>query len=462
MSDAAAADSVRLTLHGEPGQVDLVVPRAAPVTEVARAYVEAVQATQMPQLTTTRGQVLDNGRSVRACGLGDGEVLYAGRPPDSPGYLADAGRPAAGRSATSPDAQGSVRRALGLAAVGGAAGAALAAALAPAGTLRSAGAVVLCAAAFVTVLPWRTGRPADRPNPVAPVLAPALAAAGVITGLGHSTAGGALLVVAVAALAAAVTAAVSRALARNDDPRPLVWIVVGSVVAAVAIVILLIGAPPRSLWAVLFAGAVVAARWLPYLVVDVPDQALLDLDRLAITAWSARGRPGSGRRRNLVDPDSVSTLVERGSRLVAASALALGFVLGATAPALASAPGEGITGLATGLLLLFGGGAVTLVSRSYRARRPRVLMRASGGWVLGTLAVFFVGDVSGVLTWALSAVGVGVGALVFFAGVALGRGWRSLWWARVGDIVDATCVVVAVAMVPVAAGLFDVARQLGS
>jgi len=459
LSDAVATDAVRLTVHGEPGHVDLVVPRSSSVTEVTRAYVEAVQATQTPRLATTRGLLLDTGRSVRACGLDDGDVLVAGLPPDPGAHAGADDRGASPEVAV--EAPSRAGRARGPAVVGCAGGAALAATLAPAGLLRDVGAVVLFAAAFVAVLRWRATRPSAA-APVAPVVAPALSVAAVTMGLDHSAPGGALLTVAVAALAAAGTAAVSRALARDDDEATLVWIVVGSVVAAVAVVALLIGAESRSLWAVLFAGAVVAARWLPYLVVDVPDQALLDIDRLAITAWTARGRPRSGRRRNVVDPESVSTLVARGRRLVAAAVVAIAFVLAATAPLLASDPGDGITGMSTGLLLLLGAGAAALVSRSYRAWLPRVLLRAAGGSVLATLVVFLAVEATREATWALAAAGVVMGALVAVAAVALGRSWRSLWWARAGDIVEATCVVLTVAVLPVAAGLFDFARQLAS
>ena len=47
--------------------------------------------------------------------------------------------------------------------------------------------------------------------------------------------------------------------------------------------------------------AMLAARFVPMLAVDVPDQYLLDLERLAVTAWSARDRP-TGRRGRIIVP----------------------------------------------------------------------------------------------------------------------------------------------------------------
>ena len=57
-----------------------------------------------------------------------------------------------------------------------------------------------------------------------------------------------------------------------------------------------------------------AVSLLPYLVVDVPDEALIDLDRLQNTAWSAREQPrGSRRKRVIVRPDGVAAVVRRAS-----------------------------------------------------------------------------------------------------------------------------------------------------
>ena len=47
---------------------------------------------------------------------------------------------------------------------------------------------------------------------------------------------------------------------------------------------------------------------MPGLAVDVPDQLLLDLERLAVTAWSARERPAGRRGRTLVAPEAVAAV----------------------------------------------------------------------------------------------------------------------------------------------------------
>ena len=96
----------------------------------------------------------------------------------------------------------------------------------------------------------------------------------------------------------------------DHDELAQVWLVVGGAAATLVTVFLLTGASAHGVWTVVFAAAVVAARLLPYTVVDVPDRALLDLDRLAVTAWSARERPRGGRRRAVVRYDGVGRLVE--------------------------------------------------------------------------------------------------------------------------------------------------------
>jgi hypothetical protein len=350
------------------------------------------------------------------------------------------------------------RHVLGWAAAAVAVGAALAGAAAGPGALGTLCAGLLLLGAATAVQPWRD--PARRR--VAHALAPVFAAAGVMAGLGHSRPGGMLLVLVVAALAAAVAAAVSRARGGRDDERAWVWIAAASVVASVTMLVLLLQASLVALWALLFTVALMVMRWLPYLVVDVPDQALVDIDRLAVTAWSARERPRSGRRRNVVDPAWVGAVAGRGSRLAAATVVASCLVLAVSGPLLALGAGDGIGGAAAYLLVLFGGAAVTLTSRTYRSAAPRLLLRLGGGWVLAAVGVVYVAGLDAGAVWGLAAGGAVLGTCVLVAAVALGRGWRSLWWARTGDVVEGSCVVLAIAALPVAAGLFDFVRELPS
>ena len=55
--------------------------------------------------------------------------------------------------------------------------------------------------------------------------------------------------------------------------------------------------------------------------------------------------------------------------------------------------------------------------------------------------------------------GVALLALVVtLTAVQLGRGWRSVWWARVADLVEGLSIVLIVALVPLASGFSEAIR----
>ena len=182
-------------------------------------------------------------------------------------------------------------------------------------------------------------------------------------------------IVGVAALAAAVAAAVARALARTrggaaglDRRRDGVFVVTGG--AALA------GRTPAVVWSVLLLVAMLAARFVPMLAVDVPDQFLIDLERLAVTAWSARERP-KGRRGRTVVPGARSPMVAAGypdgdrrlrrrrrCRRRRSAAARRG-----TLP---------MDRIGARCLVFFAGAALLLAARSYRHVAARALLRTAG------------------------------------------------------------------------------------
>jgi hypothetical protein len=276
--------------------------------------------------------------------------------------------------------------------------------------------------------------------------------------------GGLLLGLAVAALAAAVFAAVARTFLDPDqDELVVVWLVVAGVVAVLALVMLLVGGSLVGLWSLLFGAAVVAGRLLPYTVVDVPDQALLDLDRLAVTAWSARERPrGSRRRRSMVRFDGVTALVRRGLRLVAAGTVAIAVVVATTGPLLTLAAGRDVAGISALVMVGLGAGALTLVARSFRSTLPRLALRLSATWALAFLGLDVLREFGRTTDWLVFAVAGTLALLVSLTAVSLGRGWRSVWWARVADLAEGLSIVLVVAAVPLASGFSEVVRGFTS
>ena len=460
MPDLAATPTFRLTVRGAAGSVDLAVPPWADVESLGREYAGATGQSVSPVLVTTTGRTLDPSRPLHQLPVAPGDVLVAldpeavaPQPPDSRSTPSATAGPGPG--------PGSARPVLVGASVVCALAACLAGALSPSGPLRVASVVVLLLAAVASSLVAPAARGTLRTAHA--MAAPAFAgAAGYL--LVHSSAtGGDLLALAVASTTAAVAAALVRTGADARLERLLrVWLVVAGGTAVAAAVALAVGLPGSTLWVLLFFLAVVAARLLPYLVVDVPDEVLLDIDRLAVTAWSAREAPRRGRRRLAVRPEEVSSLLRQGRDLLVAGAVAVAAVATAATVSLVLEPRWGVEALGVRLLLLFGGAALALTARSYRAAVPRAALRLPAALAVTAVLVAGLQGLSGSwLWWSLGGLAAAAPAVVA-AAVSLGRGWRSVWWARTADVVEGLSVVLCVAAFPVAVGLFDLVRQLPS
>ncbi len=418
MPDLAATPTFRLTVRGAAGSVDLAVPPWADVESLGREYAEATGHSVPPVLVTTTGRPLDPSRPLHQLPVAPGDVLVALDPE------ALAPRPPDSRSTPSPTTgpgpgPGPARPVLVGASVVCAVAACLAGALSPSGPLRVASVMVLLLAALASTLVAPAARGTLRTAHA--MAAPAFAgAAGYL--LVHSSAtGGDLLALAVASTSAGVAAAVVRAGADARLERLLrVWLVVAGGTAVSAAVALAVGLPGSSLWVLMFFLAVVAARLLPYLVVDVPDEVLLDIDRLAVTAWSAREAPRRGRRRVAVR--GVSSLLRQGRDLLVAGAVAVAAVATAATVSLVLEPRWGVEALGVHLLLLFGGAALALTARSYRAAVPRAALRLPAALALTAVLVVGLQGLSGSwLWWSLGGLGAAAPAVVA-AAVSLGQG----------------------------------------
>ncbi|GAB4000765.1 hypothetical protein GCM10028771_36970 [Nocardioides marmoraquaticus] len=278
--------------------------------------------------------------------------------------------------------------------------------------------------------------------------------------------GGALLALAVTGLAAAVVAALARTGADDEAGEQVlrIWITCGGGLAAVAVAWLLVGAAPLALAVVALAAVVLATRLLPSFVVDVDDDVLLDLDRLAVTAWSARDVPQGGRKRHQVRRSMVDDVVAHSRRAVVAGVVVTSITAAVAAPVvlLRGGPlgGDATTWAGIGCLALVGlaGAALGLAGRSFRSRLPRRLLGLSSCWLVLLAGGALAARLDGSWVWWSLAVLVLVVPGVVMAAVRLGHGWRSVWWARAGEVVETLCGVLVVALVPLASGLFDVIR----
>lgn len=447
----AAGEVTALTVHGPRGVVDLTVPIAATLADVSRAYSrEAGLPTVLP-LVTRSGQPLRPATEVGSAGLVPGSVLVAVEPGEA---RAGAHR----RAAADPGDHRGLRP-------GGASGtwllvAAMLAALAgwSAAQLGSdqrwPAVVVLAVAALLGCLP--SGSLATQRV----LTAPAFAAAACLAAVWDPTPERLPTVLGAAALAGAVTAAVGRALAVPDggaDEGLRVWMVVGGGWFVVAGFAALVGAAPQVVWSALLLAAVLGARFVPLVAVDVPDSYLIDLERLAVSAWSARERPTGRRGRIVVPPDVVGQVATRAARTVDAASVAILLVVVVAAPLLLWSASAPMDRLGARLLVGFGAAALLLAARSYRHVLARRLLRLAGVAAATAVAVVVLTGWARADSGLLGLVTIGALALavvLVLVAVLVGRGWRSAWWSRRAEIAEAVCGALAIASVVVATGAF--------
>jgi hypothetical protein len=445
------AETVALSVHGPAGVLDLVVPVAATSVDVAKAYASEARLPSMPLLQRATGDLVPAGRSLAELGIGAGTLLIASsgvhRPrqasvmaslrnmPDTPalaGFVASvavfAGFLASWYAAHSGDDLG-----------------------------RTVVVGVLMLSSMLAALPW--GRHAVQRTAAAPAFAAAAAFAAVYAPGVH------LLptVIAVCALAAAVVAGVARALAGSRDETATVWIVASLVVAGVCVLNPLLERAPEVLWSILLVLSMLAARFVPSLAIDVPDEALLDLERLAVTAWSARDtRDGRGKRgRIVVAAAAMDELVASASRTVAAASVAIAAITLVAAPLLLVSSTLSPDVIGTRAVIFFVGASLLLAARQYRHWVPRAFLRVGGigAWIV--LATHLLSMRSG---WAvaLTVALLLLGAVVVLAAVATGRGWRSVWWARRAEVAESLAGAFAIAAGVVSSGLFRILWEITS
>ncbi|WP_148612336.1 hypothetical protein [Nocardioides rubriscoriae] len=441
-----------MSLHGPLGVLDLQVPAAASSVDVATEYSRQANLPTVPVLYTRLGRPLPAGLSLADAGIVTGAVLVA----SVAGAAAD---PRQARRGSARRRPGLVPGALsaswcvGAVAVAVLAGL-LAAPLPESSGPREATIAVLVAVAAVGVLPLG---PLARHRVMA-VPAYAAAAAYVVT---WDPAPERLpTILGVAGLAAAVTAAVARALGQAGEEGLRVWMVSGVSVFVLTTTAALTGVSAQVVYAVALVVAMLAARFVPIMAVDVPDQYLLDLERLAVTAWSARDRPTGRRGRILVPRGAVAEVAERGSRVVTAACVAVLVVSVTSAALLLREASVWIDVLGARLEVGLAGAALLLAARSYRHAAARALLRVAGlgCWLVLTVVLLAASGSAWVSLVAWSAIGLGV--LLVPVAVALGRGWRSAWWSRRAEVAESLCGALAVGIVVVAAGFFRLLWEL--
>jgi hypothetical protein len=442
MSSSAGA-TIAVSIHGPAGVLDLVVPTGATSVDVAREYAKQADVPGIPLLQTALGERLNAAVPLGEAGIQPGDVLVA---------TTGVHRP---RRVTLLQAAKNAPESPALAAMI-AWVAALVAALAAwyAGRLgddvvRTVTVGLLLACSLIGVLPL--GRHARQRAAAAPAFAAAAAFAALYEPGVHLLPA----ILGAAGIAAAVVAGIGRALSVGSDEVSTVWIVSGLTVFACCAVPAMLGWDARVAWTLLVFLSMMAARFAPSLAVDVPDDALLDLDRLAVTAWSARDTQRRSRRgRIVVAADAMERLVHRASRIVTGAAAAILVTVLVASPLLLHAATIDLDRIGARCLVFFAGCSLLLAARSYRHAAARLLLRLAGLGALVALAAHLVSGPGAGHVDTFFYVTVVLGVVALAAAVATGRGWRSVWWSRRAEVAESLCGSLAFASAVVAAGVF--------
>ena len=444
------SDVLAVTVHGPAGALDLVVPGAAAVTDVAREYAAQAGVSSIPILYRTDGEPLLASSSLADAGLRTGAVLVA-----TTGLR---------RSAPAVDRRRTERRDRGPGPVsvlwlGLAAGVAVLAGWCGAhasGDTRLLAVAVLVAAGVLGALPL--GPYAERRG----LAVPAFASAAAFAASWDPQPERLPMTLGLAALAAAVAAAVVRSFSVETEAVHRVWMIAGTAVFLVTLAVTLLGWAPRVAWSVLLAASLLASRFVPAIAVEVPDQYLVDFERLAVTAWSARDRTTGRRVRTIVPESAVATVARRASLAVTAACGAILVVCGVSAPLLLRDADLPVDRVGARLVVLLTGGGLLLAARSYRHVVARGLLRAAGLACWVALAQWLLPRTGGQLLLTSTSLAIALGVLLVGVAVATGRGWRSAWWSRRAEVAEGLCASFALALTLVSSGVFRLLWELTS
>ncbi len=447
----SAADSIAVSVHGPAGVLDLAVPPGASAADLAREYAAQSGLGTMPLLYTRLGDPLLADETLGGAGVDSGDVLVAATSVHRP---APARRERMLERSSEPPGRISIlwfTVASMLAVLAG-----WFATRSASGTLRSITVDLLVVAAVIGVVPL------GRYAPHRALAAPAFGAVAALVVVWDSHPERLPMVLGIAALGGAITAAVARSLTEQVEEGLRVWMVAGGLLFLVSGLSALFGLAPAVTWSVLLVGAMFAARFVPSFAVDVPDQLLIDLDRLAVTAWSARDRPRGRRGRAVASPRAVAVVARSGARLVTAAGAAIAVISVVSAGLLLSAVTLDLDRIGARCLVFAAGAALMLAGRSYRHVGARALLRAAGLGCWALLAAELLGGSSSRTPVLVGVASIALAAMLVVVAVATGRGWRSVWWARRAEVAEGLAGAAALASIFVATGLFRVVWQLGS
>ena len=353
---SSADATIAVSIHGPAGVLDLVVPAGATSVDVAREYAKQAEVPGIPLLQTALGQRLNAALPLSDAGVQPGDVLVATTGVHRPRKVTAArgGQERPGEPGARVDDRHD-RRAV--------------APSSPPGTPAARARTRSARSRSGSCSPARSSAccPLGRHLRQRSAAAPAFAAAAAFAALYEPGVHLLPAILGAAGISAAVVAGIGRALSVGGDEVSTVWIASGLTVFACCALPALLGWDARVAWTLLVFGSMMAARFAPSLAIDVPDEALLDLDRLAVTAWSARDSQRSGRRgRIVVGADAMERLVHRASRIVTGASAAILVTVVVASPLLLQSATIDLDVIGARCLVFFAGCSLLLAARSYR------------------------------------------------------------------------------------------------
>lgn len=268
------------------------------------------------------------------------------------------------------------------------------------------------------------------------------------------------LAVTLAGIACAAVSAIGRsaAAARTEVASVLLCL---SVAVAIAFGATLQAGGGVAVPAALLLGLIPAAyRLLPSYSIDVPDEQLLDVDRLSVTAWAARTtrRPAS-RRIRLTD---IQETVGHAQRLVSTAAVALAVLAAVLGGVVLGAAGTGLPRLGAAIEIVLVAIALGLLPRSARSALDKGAPRLAAAVALLELALFVAERGSAQVATLSAAALLGTGLVALISATALAGGWLSVRGSRLADAAESLCVVLALPAALIAVDAIATFRQLTS
>ncbi|HET7661750.1 MAG TPA: hypothetical protein VFK66_15275 [Oryzihumus sp.] len=320
-----------------------------------------------------------------------------------------------------------------------------------------------CSAALFLItamaLALRTGN--DRASVGARLVAPVLGLAAGMSLPALDAAGAGRVALIAGCTVGAVVAGVARVSSGEREGAARVALVVLALLGVVNVLGVLLEWPGFAVAAVVAGLAPMVVRMLPSLSLDVPDEQLVDTERLSTTIWSVR-EPTRRRRRRIRVPELQHRFRE--ARDVVAAGTLWGAALAPVALAvLLATPGRTSVSrwgaVALCVLTVMGLG---YQSRAVRDRLPRFALLGAAAVVLAE-GLYAVGQGAGpAAAAAVLAVVLVVAVACLAAAMALTRGWTSPRLSRLADALEGLAVVCALPAALVAGDVLEILRRTTS